>query len=211
MRRLVIALAAALFAAPAAAQTIDVSRIATFDRAAFSQAVTDCDRLAAHPDDPDKVSEGVAQPDVDLARAIPACQAAVAADPKNPRLNYQLARTLGYAGRHAEAAPNRLAAVQAGYPQALFVVGYIMVTGWSGNAPDACTGGELVRRSALAGRKAGLLGFPHYVVNGRFRGCAVKQDKAEMLGFIARARPMAKGFYEDLLLTDLTARVNALP
>jgi hypothetical protein len=211
MRFLAVLAVTLAIAGPAAAQTIDVTHIATFDRAAFSQTVTECDRLAAHPDDPDKVAPGVAQAAVELARAIPACQQAVAADPRNPRLNYQLARTLGYAGRHAEAAPNRAAAVTAGYPQALFVVGYIMVTGWSGNAPDVCTGAELVRRSALAGRKAGLLGFPHYVVNGRFDACPVRKDKAELLQFLERAKPTIAGFYEDLLLTDLTARVKALP
>jgi hypothetical protein len=209
--RLALCLALTLIAAPAAAQTIEPARIGTYDKAAFSQAVTECDRLAAHPDDPDKVADGVAQDAVDLARAIPACQAAVAADPRNPRLNYQLARTLGYANRHAEAAPNRAAAVQAGYPQALFVVGYIMTIGWNGNTPDVCTGAELVRRSAMAGRKAGLLGFPHYVVNGIYAACPVKKDKAEMLTFLDRAKPMVRGFYEEMLLTNLTARVQALP
>ena len=167
--------------------------------------------LGAHPDDPDTVAAGVAPEAVDLARARPACQAALAADPQNPRLHYQMARTLGYANRHAEAAPNRAAAVHAGYPQALFVVGYIMTTGWSGNAPDVCTGAELVRRSALAGRKAGLLGFPHYVVNGVYASCPVKKDKAEMLAFLESAKPQLRGFYEDLLLTNLQARVTALP
>jgi len=211
MRRLVLAFALACLAAPAQAQSIDVARIAVYDRAAHSQTVTECDRLAAHPDDPDKVAPGVAQEAVDLARAVPACQAAVRADPTNPRLHYQLARTLGYSNRHAEAAPNRVAAVQAGYPQALFVVGYIMTTGWNGNATDLCTGAELVRRSALAGRKAGLLGFPHYVVNGTYAACPVKKEKAELLGFLERAKPSVRGFYEDMLLTNLAARVNALP
>jgi hypothetical protein len=210
MRTLVVA-AALLLATPAAAQTIDVARIATFDPAAFSRTVTDCDRLAAHPDDPGRVTDGVPQAKVDLPRAVAACRAAVAADPRNPRLNYQLARALGYSNRHAEAAPNRQAAVMAGYPQALFVVGYIMVTGWSGNAPDMCTGAELIRRSALAGRKAGLVGFPHYVVNGRFDACPVKKDKAEMLAFLERAKPLTSGFYEEVMLTDLTARVKAMP
>ena len=78
-----------------------------FAAAALAVApVTECDRLAAHPSDPDRVAPGVAQPDVDLAKAIPACQAAVKAYPDSGRLNYQLARSLGYAGRGREAGPN---------------------------------------------------------------------------------------------------------
>lgn len=209
--RLALTAAIALIVTPAAAQTIDPARVGAYDRAAVSQTVTECDRLAAHPDDPDKVAPGVAQEAVDLPRAIPACQAALAADPRNPRLHYQMARTLGYANRHAEAAPNRAAAVQAGYPQALFVVGYIMTTGWNGNAPDVCTGAELVRRSAIAGRKAGLLGFPHYVVTGVYAACPVKKDKAEMLAFLERGKPLVRGFYEEMLVANLEARVRALP
>lgn len=49
--------------------------------AAASMTVTECDRLASHPDDPDRVATGVPQADVDLAKAIPACRAAVTADP----------------------------------------------------------------------------------------------------------------------------------
>jgi hypothetical protein len=210
MRILILALA--LFTLPAFAEpasAIDPGKIATFDKAAFSQEVTACDQLAAHPDDPDRVSLGVGQSAVDLPAAIAACTAAVAADPENPRLNYQLGRVYGYAGRGPEGEASRMKAVMAGYPQSLFVVGYIMVTGWSGNPKNPCLGGELIRRSALAGRKAGLVGFPHYVVNGVFKECAVVQDKAELQSFLERAKPQIKGFYEEMMLTDLTARVAA--
>jgi hypothetical protein len=63
---------------------------------AAQNQVTECDRLAAHPSDPDKLTEGVATQDVKLDRAIAACQMAVAADPNNARLNYQLGRVLYY-------------------------------------------------------------------------------------------------------------------
>jgi hypothetical protein len=188
-----------------------VSQIKTYDRAAWSRTPTDCDARAAHPDDPEKVAPGVAQAAMDIPAAIAACVEAVGADAGNPRLNYQLARAYGYAGRHAEGAPYRQAALMAGYPQSLFVVGFIMITGWGGAEKDACTAAALVRLSAIAGRKAGLFGYPHYVVNGAFAGCAPAPDKAEMLGFLGQARPLASGYYEQLLLENLTARVQALP
>lgn len=188
-----------------------VADIKPYDRAAWSRTETLCDRLAAHPDDPEKVSPGVAQSAMDIPAAIAACDAAVKADPGSPRLNYQLARAYGYAGRHAEGAPFRRVGVMAGYPQSLFVFGFIQVTGWGGSDKDVCTGAELIRMSALAGRKAGLFGFPSYVVNATFEGCAVRQDRAEMMGFLDRAQPMAQGYYEQLLLENLRARVAATP
>jgi hypothetical protein len=188
-----------------------VKDIGVYERSAWKRDETLCDRLAAHPEDPEKVSPGVTQAAMDVPAAIAACQAGVAADPANPRLNYQLARAFGYAGRHADGAPSRQRAVMSGYPQSLFVVGFILVTGWGGTDTDPCTGGALIRLSADAGRKAGLIGYPHYVVNGALTGCALAMDKALLTGYLTRARPMAQGYYEGLLLDNLAARVASLP
>jgi hypothetical protein len=171
--------------------------------------VTECDRLAAHPSDPDKIAPGVAQKDVDLPTAIAACQAAVKADPDNGRLNYQLARSLGYAGRGKEAGPYRDAAVKADYPQALFVVGYVHLLGLNDAEKDACKAGDLIRRSALKGRQAGLVGFPHWALQGAFKDCPVQQDKTEMAGFLKQAMAQADGdFYQTILIESLEARLK---
>jgi hypothetical protein len=203
----VLAFVCTVFFASSAYAEIDVGKIATYQRDAYNRVETQCDRLAAHPDDPEKVSPGVSQQAMDKDAAIAACKAAVSADPRNPRLNYQLARAMGYSGRHEEAQPYRDVAVMSGYPQSLFVFGFIQVTGWSGNAKNVCQGAELIRLSAIAGRKAGLLGFPHYVVNGAFDACPVKKDPVEMRAFIERARPMTSGFYEQMLVDNLLARL----
>lgn len=174
-----------------------------FDSSSYSQVVTPCDRLAAHPDDPFKVSPGVSERQVVLADAIPACQEAVARDPNNPRLNYQLARVLGYSGRGLEAIPHRRLAVEADYPQSLFVIGYITLLGLNQQPQDTCRAGELLHRSARYERLAGLLGFPRYVLEGRFRECpAVKQDTEEMKAFVAAARKQVGGDYYKGLLAD---------
>jgi hypothetical protein len=182
---------------------------------AWSSAVTSCDRLAAHPSDPDKLTPGVTQPDLLAAGAdlaIGACQAAVAADPDNPRLNYQLARSLGYSGRGSEAGAYRDKAVAGDYPQALFVVGYVFLTG-QGAPKDACKAAPLIRRSALAGRFAGLVGYPHYVVTGAFSGCPqVRIDKVELLGFLDRARAHSENndYYRGILIDDVRDGVAKL-
>ncbi|MCP5327077.1 MAG: hypothetical protein R3E75_05870 [Steroidobacteraceae bacterium] len=186
--------------------------IAKFDPSKYSQTVTECDRLASHPEDPNRVAPGRERSEIDLPKAIEACRAAVQADPKNPRLNYLFGRTLGYSGRGAEGIANRQAAVEADYPQALFVIGYITVFGLNQQPKDVCKGAELIRRSAYQDRLAGQFGFPAYVVAGLFDKCPVRKDKQEMLGFIAAARKQIGGdYYQGLLADRLEAEIKARP
>lgn len=185
--------------------------IGVYDRAAYDRTPTPCDEFAAHPDDPEKVTAGVARADMDLDAAIAACTQAVAADPANPRLNYQLARAYGYSGRYSEGAQARLTALNAGYPQSLFVIGYVRLIGWDGDAPDPCYGGELIRRSAQAGRFAGLVAFPHYALTGVFEGCDAHpaMDAEEMRSFLAAAGEATSDYYHGLLIEQLTDRLEA--
>lgn len=181
-----------------------------FDPARYSQQPTECDRLAAHPDDPNRVADGRERKDIDLPKAIAACEAAVRADPKNPRLNYQLARVYGYAGQGEKALPYRRAATEGDYPQALFVVGFITLFGMNKQPQDTCGAAELIRRSAHQGRLAGQLGFVHYVVTGRFDGCPVTQDVAEMQGFLEAAKKQVGGdYYKSLLVEQLERQLQA--
>lgn len=183
-----------------------------FDPSRYSQEVSDCDRLASHPDDPFKLAPGISEGKVDLAKAIPACLDAVTRDPRNPRLNYMYGRVLGYAGRGAEALPYRKAAVDGDYPQALFVIGYITLYGYNQQPKDVCRAGELLHRSALHNRIAGQLGFPRYVIEGRFDSCPnVRRDPAEMLEFVAAARKQfGTDYYKGLLADSLEEDLKRL-
>jgi TPR repeat protein len=186
-----------------AATSVLAAKFVAFDPSRYSQEITECDRLASHPDDPFKLAAGVSEGKVDLAKAIPACLEAVTRDPKNPRLNYMYGRVLGYAGRGAEALPYREAAVDGDYPQALFVIGYITLYGYNFQPKDVCRAGELLHRSALHDRIAGQLGFPRYVLEGRFDTCpGVRRDPAEMLEFVAAARKQFGSDYYKGLLAD---------
>ena len=186
--------------------------VVPFDPSKYSQVPTECDRLASHGDDPYHVAPGLEKPQMDLPRAIEACRAAVKADPANPRFNYLLGRTLGYSGRGAEGLANREAAIAANYPQALFVIGYMSLTGMNQQPKDVCRGAELIRRSAQQNRIAGQLGFVYYVLRGDFKDCKVRKDKQEMLGFLAASRRVAKGdYYQTLLADKLEEDLRALP
>jgi hypothetical protein len=188
-----------------------LANAAPFDPKAYSQEVTECDRLAAHPEDPFRVAPGRSRDEIELPAAIAACEAAVKADPRNPRLNYQLARVYGYSGVGEKAIPYRAVAVDADYPQALFVVGYLHLLGLNKQPQDTCRAGELIRRSAQQDRLAGQVGFVRWALAGRFDGCPVPRDPAEMLGFLEAAKKHAGGdFYQTLLIEVLEERVRAL-
>ena len=205
-----LALALVTLSVAKAAETVSFDEIKSYERNAYDRTVTECDRLSAHPNDPERVTDGVERANMDLPAAIEACLADLKQDPDNPRLNYQLARAYGYSGLHENGDPYRIAALKAGYPQSLFVVGYIRLEGWDGREADACYGGELIRRSAHAGRMAGLLGFPHYAVTGRFKECddypAI--DPHEMQEFLDAAKAREPNYYQRLLIEHLEAQLS---
>jgi len=199
-----------LHSGAAHAEAISLDNIKTYERDVYDRSITKCDRLAGHPNDPEGVTEGVARSAMDKPAAIKACLAAVKKDPENPRLNYQLARAYGYSGLHEESDPYRIAALKTGYPQSLFVVGYIRLEGWDGREADACYGGELIRRSAHAGRYSGLLGFPHYALAGRFKDCIdfPAIDRDEMHKFIENAKAGEPNYYQRLLIEYLETELT---
>lgn len=169
--------------------------------------VTPCDELASHPDDPDRVTPGIERADIDFAASEAACRKAVQDDADNVRSVYQLGRVLFYQGKSEEAIGYVKQASDAGYRQATFVLGYIYITG-SNVDQDVCGGAELVRQSAIAGRRAGQVGFPYYVLAGIVDECSVQKDWDEMLGFLETAAPDAQGYYETLLVETLTSQVK---
>jgi len=180
-----------------------------FDPSRFSQAVTECDRQASHHDDPFKVLPGKEPAEMDLPAAIVACRADLQKDPGNPRLLYQLARALTYAGQVDEALPVIEKSVSLNYPQSLFVTGYLYLDGAYKAPKNPCRAGELIRESALYGRIAGQVGFPKYVLDGRFKGCPVRQDPDEMAGFLEAAKASRPEYYTELLINVLQKNLAA--
>lgn len=200
-RVLVFALVTFGLIAPASASAL------TFDASRYSPSATGCDRLASHADDPFRVAPGVERSDIDLPAAIAACELAVARDPANPRLRYQLGRVYGYAGQGEKAVEHREAAVAADYPQALFVIGYLHLEGLNKARKDPCRAASLIHRSALYGRFAGLVGYPMWVMQGRFAGCATSQDPKELQSFLDTAAAQTTDFYKQSLIGELRSKL----
>lgn len=181
--------------------------IHTYTPGDYSQIHTPCDILASYPGDPYGVAPGITRDAMDKPAALAACQAALQNDPDNPRLNYELARVLAYSGQEQEAAPYREQAIDAGYPMALFMIGYLRIEGYDQRPADPCYGGALVRLSALAGHPSGLVGFPHYVQTGRFDACRNPPhvEQAEILDFLDRAGKTTGDYDRRILIKTLKA------
>lgn len=201
MRAICGAVCSLLLAGGAPAETLE------WDTSTYSQEITPCDIEASHGDDPYSVAPGVSQDEMDYARAAAVCEAAVAADPANPRLKYQLARVYGYSGQGEKAYPHREAAIAADYPQALFVNGYLHFLGINKARKDLCRAGSLFRRSAQYGRLAGQVGFTRYALDGAFEGCGVTIDPQELMDFLRAAQEASGGYYESMLIGMLRKEV----
>jgi hypothetical protein len=193
-------------------------QVQTYDRARFGQAVTQCDRLAAYAPDRDRIAPGVARESIDLPRATRICRADLARDPQNPRLKYQLARLLDYARDTAGASALRVQAAEAGYPSALFIVGYrkafptaVIAAGAPGADPltaERCAGAALIRAAALAGAFAAQVGYVSAALDGSLPVCGGAEGRAGLGAMLTAARAGAQGYSETLLVSNLMREVK---
>jgi len=181
---------------------------ADYDYSPYAQTVTECDRLAAHGSDPGRVAAGVSSSAMDKPAAIAACRAAVAADPQNPRLNYQLARALGYSDRGEEAMPYRDQAVARDYPQSTFVVGYLHMLG-STIEQDTCRAQALWVRSARYRRLAALVALPRHVMRGDFDQCDLRISDEDLAAYLAEAAGLTEDYYISMLIAVLQENLAA--
>lgn len=169
--------------------------------------ITECDALVSHPEDPDRIAPGVE--DVLLFAGKAACEAAVAEDPENRRLRYQLGRVLFYGGETKESLPHLEFAAEAGSKQAQFVLGYITDEALQGIKRDACKVEDLWVRSARQGRFAARVSYPRNVALGKFKGCKIQASPSEINSFLDAARDQADGYYQQILVEEVTATYAA--
>lgn len=92
-----------------------------------SDTVARCDRLAAGPDDSQRLAEPVPLETLDAQAALAACQSALAREPDNRRLLYQYGRALLASGRAPDATDAWRAAARQEYPAALFELGRFLL------------------------------------------------------------------------------------
>ena len=199
----VLLLGAALAPAPALAIAIAIATALPAAAAVPSVPLSDCDRLAAHPEDPQRVGPGVERGQIELPVAIAACERAATAPGATPRFRYQLARLLFYANQNERAVAEMRRAADDGYPQAQFVFGTFITRGRPGAPTDVCLAESYWKRSAGGGRQAARVQYLRYTLKGRFDGCAGRAGDDELLAMLEAATGAAKDFYEGLIVEDL--------
>jgi len=183
------------------------AEFADYDFSRWSQEVTGCDTLASHGRDPGHVGGSISSSTMDKPAAIAACQVAVASDPENPRLNYQLGRAYGYSNRGEEAMPYRLKAVEQEYPQSLFVIGYLYLTGRT-IEQNTCKAFELWQRAAYYRRLAALVGLPRAYMRGDFSECEGSLSTEDMRDYLNEAKSMSGDYYVGMLVADLLTELD---
>lgn len=116
----------------------------------LSEVITGCDITAGDPDDPRRITDGVAWGLVNVRRALQDCSAALADDPTNPRLLHQMGRVLDIQGRYAEAEGFYRFSAASDYSGALVNLGFMHVTG-KGRERNYEEAMKLYRRAADLG------------------------------------------------------------
>lgn len=168
-----------------------------------AESPTECDRLASHPDDPQRVAPGIEREKIDLPVAIAACERAVAADSRNARSRYLLARVLFYDNQNTRAVEEMRRAADGGYAQAQFVFGTFITRGRPGAPADFCLAESYWRRSAAGGRQAARVQYLRFTLQGRFAACSDVPPVDEQLAMLETATSAARDFYERQLLEDI--------
>jgi TPR repeat protein len=178
--------------------------------ASAQPAATECDLLAGHPSDPDKVGSGVPSGQVRAwnEAAIAACRRDVDSRPEDARLRYNLGRALFYRGRAAEALKELEIAATRRHRQAQFVLGLLYADG----VPDVldadpCRALPLWKDAADRGHYAARISVARDWLRGRYARCAGAPDRSTVGGYLdAVADTAGKDYYQGLLVADLRER-----
>jgi TPR repeat protein len=118
---------------------------------AKDKTVANCDQLASSPLDPAvPLGAGVRFEDVDADAAIAACASAVAANPDDAKLRFQLARSYDVAEQFDKAIAEYRAAADQGYMLALSSLGSLYEGGYGVDA-DPAEAARLYEQAAAAG------------------------------------------------------------
>lgn len=120
-----------------------------------------CDALAAHPNDPQRTTPGVAHGEIDVDGALPACEAAAQQNPDLARIQFQFARVLDRMGRDQDAVAHYRLAVERGSIAAMANLGLMVAEGRGLPQSDPAEGVEWFRRAAERGYPLAYLYLGH--------------------------------------------------
>lgn len=114
-------------------------------------AIQACDRLGAHPDDPEAFNKGVPDAALSATELIAACRTAIAVSPVPPRLRFQLARGYLAANQYEVAVEQLLLAAEESHGGALAYLGDLALDGAPGIDADPVLARSLYQRALASG------------------------------------------------------------
>lgn len=149
-----------------------LSAPSVFAQEAKDKAVAACDQLASSPLDPAvPMGTGVPFEDVEADAAIAACTSAVAANPDDAKLRFQLARSYDVAEQFDKAIAEYRAAADQGYALALSSLGALYEGGYGLDA-DPAEAAQLYEQAAADGVVVAMENLAKLYEDGR----GVSQD-----------------------------------
>lgn len=181
----------------------------TSPSAEIAALVAECDRLAAHPEDPARVTAGVSQSKMDKEVALAACAKAVEVAPDNGRVRYQHARVMFYLGQNQRAVAEMQAAADLGYVQAQYIFGTFIVRARPYAPTDICLAERYWREASAGGRQAARVQYLRFSLQGRFADCQASLNREGLESLYEKSTAEAKDFYERITLEDLRAALDA--
>jgi TPR repeat protein len=135
----------------------------------------ECDLLAVDSDN-DVSLKGIVLEEIDSARAIPACEAALRAQPGSPRIMHNLGRALEKAGRFQEALDLYHRAALLGFDPAQLYYGNSLMEGLGGEI-DMKQGLHWLRRAYEQGNRQAMVNYAEYDLSPAFE----RSDRVKIL------------------------------
>jgi tetratricopeptide (TPR) repeat protein len=167
----------------------------------------DCDLLAVDTDN-DVSVKGVVLEEIDAARAIPACEAALRDQPGSPRIMHNLGRAMEKAGRFQEALDLYHRAAVLGFDPAQLYYGNSLMEGLGGEI-DMREGLHWVRRAYEQGNRQAMINYAEYDLSPVFD----RQDRVVILQEALRnngaPETPASGVLDDATRTALAGYMQA--
>lgn len=169
---------------------------------ALRTEVTDCDRMTSSRYDRTRLAPPVTREAMDVPLAIKQCEADLLRFPGDARINFQLGRIYGYAGDKQKTLERREASAAGGNHNAIFLLGYL---DWVAAKDDVtrCNAAREMKLAADRGNYPAQITYAAYFNEGRFQSCEDRASKAEVVAFVAAAKPDVDGFFETRLVEHL--------
>jgi hypothetical protein len=89
-----------------------------------------------------------------------------------------------------------------GHTQAMFVLGLLHL-----RQGEVCAAEPLTKKAADQGLKSARITYVNAVLAGDYNACGISASQQEMQSYVNGASTQVKGYYENMLVSDLARRL----